>query len=274
MARAVGGLVARRRRRRPAAMPAATVAGFLLGFAVIWGTMFALGLDTPTGIERGLVAAGGTLVVAAAAQRIVFGTSLSAAPNALGLGRPPVRSLVAAAAVSVCLFALYPVYSAATHTTLTLRDGWPWLAVNLFAYHGMAEEVAWRGYAFGRLRRGHSFRRAVALTMPLIAVTHLPVLASAGGPGGMRRHPGGCRDLSAAGSSVRTRWADDLARRPGARLDRWLQALRLPGGRTCVPAGHCGRGAGSPVPGLRVQDPERCSAPEPTARRVCGNRAG
>ena len=57
---------------------------------------------------------------------------------------------------------------------------WPWRLVGLLAYHGVAEELAWRGYAFRRIRQGRSFGAAVAWTMPLIAATHVPILVTAG----------------------------------------------------------------------------------------------
>ena len=63
---------------------------------------------------------------------------------------------------------------------IQLRPGWPWLLVGVFAFHGVAEELVWRGYAFRRLRTRLSFGRAVAWTMPLLAATHLPVLVSSG----------------------------------------------------------------------------------------------
>jgi membrane protease YdiL (CAAX protease family) len=64
--------------------------------------------------------------------------------------------------------------------TAALRPDWPWLLVGIFAFHGIAEEVVWRGYAFRRLRAGRSFGRAVVLTMPLIAATHVPVVVTSG----------------------------------------------------------------------------------------------
>lgn len=61
-----------------------------------------------------------------------------------------------------------------------LRPGWPWLLLGIFASHGLAEELVWRGYAYRRLREGRSFGRAVVLTMPLVAVAHVPVLFGSG----------------------------------------------------------------------------------------------
>jgi membrane protease YdiL (CAAX protease family) len=59
-----------------------------------------------------------------------------------------------------------------------LRPGWPRLLLGIFAVHGLAEEIVWRSYAYRRLREGRSFGRAVAATMPLVAVAHLPIMAN------------------------------------------------------------------------------------------------
>lgn len=63
---------------------------------------------------------------------------------------------------------------------MALRPNWIWLAIGLYAYHGLAEEIAWRGYAFRRLRAGRSFWGAVLWTMPLIAATHVPIVFASG----------------------------------------------------------------------------------------------
>jgi membrane protease YdiL (CAAX protease family) len=47
-------------------------------------------------------------------------------------------------------------------------------------FHGLAEELVWRGYVYGHLRRTNSFRGAVIRTVPLIALTHVPIILSNG----------------------------------------------------------------------------------------------
>ncbi len=82
--------------------------------------------------------------------------------------------------VSVAVLSFYPLYVLASGIDLPLRSDWLWLAVGLFAYHGLAEELAWRGYAFRRLREERTFKSAILCTMPLIAVTHLPIVITSG----------------------------------------------------------------------------------------------
>jgi membrane protease YdiL (CAAX protease family) len=153
---------------------------FLFGFFAIWGVTYLGGALSTTGIELGLVAAAATVATALLIERNEFGVRGSPAVARLGLGRPTSGSLAASLVVAALVVAVVPVYAWSTGTELQLRPGWPWLAVGLVAYHGVAEEVAWRGYAFGHLRRSASFGIAVRRTMPLIALTHLPIVIEAG----------------------------------------------------------------------------------------------
>ncbi|WP_369133922.1 CPBP family intramembrane glutamic endopeptidase [Modestobacter sp. I12A-02662] len=88
--------------------------------------------------------------------------------------------MVLAVGLSALVLLAHPLSAAITGVVPALRPGWPWLLVGVFALHGVAEEIVWRGYAFRRLRAGRSFGRAVVLTMPLLVAAHVPVLASNG----------------------------------------------------------------------------------------------
>jgi membrane protease YdiL (CAAX protease family) len=48
-----------------------------------------------------------------------------------------------------------------------------WILVGLFALHGIAEEVLFRGFAFHNLRVGRTFARAALLSLLLFAIAHL-----------------------------------------------------------------------------------------------------
>jgi membrane protease YdiL (CAAX protease family) len=98
----------------------------------------------------------------------------------LGLGRPGGRALALAAAVSGLVVLVIPVTAAVTGTAIPLRPDWPWLLAGVFAFHGLAEELVWRGFAFRRLREGRSFRAATAATMPLVAAAHVPIIVTLG----------------------------------------------------------------------------------------------
>jgi membrane protease YdiL (CAAX protease family) len=75
---------------------------------------------------------------------------------------------------------VFPVTAALTGTVIPLRPDWPWLLIGIFAFHGLAEELVWRGFAFRRLRDGRSFAAATLWTMPLLAATHVPIVVDLG----------------------------------------------------------------------------------------------
>jgi membrane protease YdiL (CAAX protease family) len=153
---------------------------FVFGFAVLWSVLYGFGRIGETSIDRGVIAAITILFLALLLEAGVLATPRRDVPARLGLGRPGVRALVAALFVSLITLAALPVSAHLANEHLKLRTGWPWLAVSLLAYHGFAEELCWRGYTYGRLRCNRSFGAAVAATMPLIAITHVPIVIESG----------------------------------------------------------------------------------------------
>lgn len=151
-------------------------ARFLLGFAVLYGVLAGLAEIDATG-RFGLAILAGVLLVALVVERVLDDTGPVHAMRALGFGRPDGRALLVAFAVSVPVVVLPPLLAGVRPE---LRPGWPWLMVGIFAFHGLAEELVWRGYAYRRLRQGRSFGRAVVLTMPLVVVAHVPVVLGSG----------------------------------------------------------------------------------------------
>jgi membrane protease YdiL (CAAX protease family) len=152
---------------------------FGVGFLVIWAAMYGIGVLQDGGVRLGVLGLIVTFAAAAVWEVAVMGTPPRQVAAALGFARPVARGMVAAAVVAALVIAYYVLYSALV-APLRLKAGWPWLVIGLFAYHGLAEELAWRGYAFRRLRESRSFGTAVLWTMPLIAITHLPILVTSG----------------------------------------------------------------------------------------------
>jgi len=122
----------------------------------------------------------GAIVVAStlAFEKVFFGQPLAAAARSLGLGRPRASGLIAATLVCLSLLLVVPLFVRAAGASVAFFPGWPWLVPGLFVQAGIAEEVLFRGFLFGRLRRGRSFTRAALVaTAPFVAV-HLIVFLS------------------------------------------------------------------------------------------------
>ena len=152
---------------------------FLVGFAVLLAVL--LGTTTIDATGRwGLPILAAVLLAALAVERVLYGTRPRDALRRLGLGRPAGRALALAFAVGALVQLVYPAVAVLTGAAARLRPDWVWLLIGIFAMHGVAEELVWRGYAYRRLRAGRSFRRAVLYTMPLVAVAHVPILVNSG----------------------------------------------------------------------------------------------
>jgi membrane protease YdiL (CAAX protease family) len=151
----------------------------LIGFTLLWGVLAGISEIDATG-RWGLAIFAAVAAAAVIVEVIVFKTSVRAAVRHLGLGRPNPRAVAVAAAVSVLILLVYPLTTAVTGADIQLVANWPWILLGVFAFHGLAEEIVWRGFAFRRLSVGRPFRTAVLLTMPLIAAAHIPIVVNNG----------------------------------------------------------------------------------------------
>jgi len=102
-----------------------------------------------------------------------FGQQLLPAAVALGLGRPRALGLVVAGTICVLLAIGALLFLFTTGTSAVMTPDALSLAPGLFAQAGIAEETLFRGYLFGRLRRGRSFWRAAWLSMIPFVGVHL-----------------------------------------------------------------------------------------------------
>ena len=155
---------------------------FLIGFGLLFGVLSATSALDATG-AWGLAILAAVLMTAVVLERVLFPSRRTGAGLAVrraGLGRTNIRALAVAGAVSALVLLVYPLSAAISGEPVQFRTNWVWLLIGLYAFHGLAEELVWRGYAFRRLREGRSFWRAVWLTMPLIAATHLPIIFGMG----------------------------------------------------------------------------------------------
>jgi len=149
------------------------------GFLILWAVLAAASWGDPEARRGPLVLA---LVVAAslAVSLTLDRLPLRPAVRALGLSRPGPRALAVSAATSALVLLVWPVTALLADTPIPVRRDWPLVLIGVLTLNGLAEEVIWRGYVFRRLSAGRSFWPAVARTMPLIALTHIPIVLSAG----------------------------------------------------------------------------------------------
>jgi membrane protease YdiL (CAAX protease family) len=144
-------------------------------FALFHWSAAALGSDRG---QAGLAVAAAIVAAVCLAERLLFGASFLRSLPALGLGAPRRRGLAAAAAICLLMLLAVPAFAWTTRGRLTFYPGAWWLMPGLFAQAGIAEEVLFRGYLFGHLRRGRSFWPAALLSMlPFVAV-HLLLFAT------------------------------------------------------------------------------------------------
>lgn len=165
-------------RSQSRAHPRMRTAIFLGTFVTAWAALDRLVTSPPT-----LVSATTSLAVSATALALgsrALGVPWGAIPRSLGLGRPVARAVAVAGLVGGAYFASLLVGARAVGVTLELRPNWPLVLVAALLFHGLAEELVWRGFAFAHFRQTATFWRAVAKSVPLIALTHVPIVLTNG----------------------------------------------------------------------------------------------
>jgi membrane protease YdiL (CAAX protease family) len=149
------------------------------GFLCIWLVFDRTAQLTQSTLgEAGLLICLFVLVTTFGVEIVIFKQSVPDAVRSLGLSRPNWRTMLVAIFICILLLAFYPAFSLVTGAKLTLHDRWIELSPGLFAQAGIAEEVLFRGYLFGHLRRGRTFWQAALLSLlPFVAV-HLLIFTS------------------------------------------------------------------------------------------------
>ncbi len=152
---------------------------FLLGWAVLLAVLLGTSEIDASG-RFGLAILAVVVLAGVAVEYLLYRVGPREALRSLGFGRTGGRALVAAFVVGGLVQFVFPVTETITGTTFNLRPDWPILLIGIFAFHGLAEELVWRGYAYRRLRVGRPFWAAVLWTMPLVAVAHVPIVITSG----------------------------------------------------------------------------------------------
>lgn len=151
----------------------------LAGFFCIWFVFDRTAQLTHSTLgEAGVLICIVVVVTTFGVEKLLFKQALPGALRSLGLGCPNLRTMLVAIFICGMLLAFYPAFSLVTGAKLTLHNGWFGMSLGLFAQAGVAEEVLFRGYLFGHLRRGRNFLHAAILSLlPFVAV-HVLLFAS------------------------------------------------------------------------------------------------
>jgi membrane protease YdiL (CAAX protease family) len=153
--------------------------GFLATFLAAWFALDRLAVSPPMPIPA-FIAFGVAAGIVAIGQVVAYRTPAADVVRAIGLGVPVPKAIGVAVLVGGLVIAAYFVGARAIGVELQLRPEWPLVFVGALVFHGLAEELVWRGWVFGRLRDTRTFRHAVVLSMPLIALTHVPIFVANG----------------------------------------------------------------------------------------------
>jgi hypothetical protein len=156
-----------------------TAIGFVITFLAGWFTLTQL-VTSPPMPGSALLALTVAAAVLAVGEVLVHAAQAADLARSFGFAAPARKGLVAAAVVCGAVLAAYAAGAGALGISLTLRPEWPLVLIGVFLFHGPAEELVWRAFAFRHLREGRTFRRAVLLSMPLIAPTHVPIIVTNG----------------------------------------------------------------------------------------------
>lgn len=141
----------------------------LLYAALQWAAATFQSLRGEFGLLVALTAVGASLF----AQDVLFTKTRKEAVLGLGLGAPRLRGILAALAVSALMLLAYPIFLLIYGGGVSIYPGAAWLALGIFLQGGLAEEVIFRGYLYGHIRRGRPFWRAAALSAIPFAIAHL-----------------------------------------------------------------------------------------------------
>jgi uncharacterized protein len=151
------------------------VGGLIVLYAVLQGAATWLG---STRGEWGLAVSALTLGAALVVQRWFFARSWRETWTSLGLGTPRPLGIWVALAACVLMLLAYPFYLFFYAEAFTLYQNAFWLSLGIFAQAGIAEEVVFRGFLYGNIRKRHTFWRAALLSMAPFALVHLTLFAT------------------------------------------------------------------------------------------------
>lgn len=102
-----------------------------------------------------------------------FEKKFKATTNEIGFKTTSIQKIVPGIIISVALLLMFPVLALLLDTKLSLAENWHLNAIGLFLTGGLAEEMVFRGYLFGSLRKQMSFKKATLVSTAIFSLAHL-----------------------------------------------------------------------------------------------------
>ncbi|MEZ5343968.1 MAG: CPBP family intramembrane glutamic endopeptidase [Pyrinomonadaceae bacterium] len=142
--------------------------GFVAVFALFHMTASVLGSERGEfGVLIGLL----VVISLISIEIILFGRSAQKAFEAVGLHCSSRAGILIVIIISVLLLLMIAAFALITDSSFNFYTNWYLLVPGLFFQAGIAEEILFRGYLFGHIRRRHSFwKAAVFAAIPFILV--------------------------------------------------------------------------------------------------------
>ncbi|MBE2256067.1 MAG: CPBP family intramembrane metalloprotease [Ignavibacteria bacterium] len=100
-------------------------------------------------------------------------SSIVSISNNLGFKKTNLKSIAPGIILSLALLLAYPLLSILLNVKIFLAEDWIYNLIGLSLTAGIAEEMLFRGYLFGTLRREMNFRKAAILSSVLFTLAHL-----------------------------------------------------------------------------------------------------
>ena len=154
----------------------------IFGYLIIYSALELTAKLTgdPVKTENALIVTLSVLVCTISVEFLLFNKNFSEILKAIGLGKPNFKAVSFSVVIALLLFLCYPFISSITGYRFVLPEKWLWLAIGVFALHGAAEEILYRGFLFRHLREKRSFLKASWLAVIFFTAAHIPIMLNQG----------------------------------------------------------------------------------------------
>lgn len=126
---------------------------------------------------NGLITSGTVLVVLLVLLLSTSEYSFKDTVRSIGIHGTNLKGIFPGIIISTVLLLTYPLIGHLFNAEVSLVQNWPLNLVGLLLTGGLTEEVLFRGYFFGSLRRKMSFRKAVVISAVFFTLAHLLLFA-------------------------------------------------------------------------------------------------